>query len=216
MIEAAVQLFSVTLEGIFSRPQPFAKDKIDQTAEWLTDSERGFALRSDQVRYRQTDVVFGYELSASFYGGNATFRHDAEKIFLTARGAKTQQDAGLIRETATRFARFTSSTYSLPLMFSANAHAALSSGEAREQFLSRFRLDPRVSGPCALGYLEMDGWPDLVRICIEPSFGALGHLFFIWQTNMGAWEDWQSAFDKLVGVLEKATEVYGIRFQPLE
>jgi hypothetical protein len=215
MIEAVVQVFSITLEAFFPRPKPFAKDKIDEIAEWLTDSVDGFALRPDQVRVRHTDIVFDYVLSASFYGGNATFLRDAEKAVLFARGARTRQDADLLRGAAMRFARFAAEEEKLPLMFSANAHASLPSVDDRERFLEGLRPDPRVISPGALGYVQIEGWPDGIRVTIEPSFNAPQSLFFSWQTNLAASEDWQTAFELLVGVVDKATAVYGVQFLPL-
>lgn len=215
MIEAVVQVFSITLEAFFPRPKPFAKDKIDQIAEWLTDSNDGFALRPDQVRVRHTDIIFDYVLSASFYGGNATFLRDAEKAVLFARGARTRQDAELLRGAAMKFARFAAAEEKLPLMFSANAHASLPSVDDREQFLEGLRPDPRVTSPGALGYVHMEGWADAVRVAIEPSFNAPQSLFISWQTNLAASEDWQSTFETLVGVIQEATTVYGVQFLPL-
>jgi len=215
MFEAVVQVFSITLEAFFPRPKPFAKDKIDQIAEWLTDSAAGFALRPEQVRVRHTDIIFDYVLSASFYGGNASFLRDAEKAVLFARGARTRQDADLLRGAAMRFARFVTSEEKLPLMFSANAHALLSSVEDREQFLERLRPDPRVTSPGALGYVQLEGWSDAVRLAIEPSFNAPQSLFFSWQTNLGASEDWESTFETLISVIQEATKVYGVYYRPL-
>ena len=215
MIEAVVQVFSITLEAFFPRPKPFAKDKIDQIAEWLTDAGEGLGLRPEQVRVRHTDIVFDYEMTASFYGGNATFHRDSEKTVLSARGARTRQDADLLRETAVRFARFTASAEKLPLMFSANAHARLQSVEIREKFLSAIRPDPRVTSPGVLGYVEIEGWPEAMRVAIEPSFNAAQNLFFAWQTNLSASEDWQKTFESLVGIIEQATSIYGVQFLPL-
>lgn len=215
MIDAVVQVFSITLEAFFPRPKPFAKDKIDQIAEWLTDSADGFALRPDQVRVRHTDIIFDYVLSASFYGGNATFVRDAEKAALFARGARTRQDADLLQGAAMRFARFAASEEKLPLMFSANAHASLPTVQDREQFLEKLRPDSRVTSPGALGYVQLERWPDAVRVAIEPSFNAPQSLFFSWQTNLAASEDWKGTFETLVGVIEEATTVYGVQFLPL-
>lgn len=114
-----------------------------------------------------------------------------------------------------RFARFAALEEKLPLMFSANAHASLPTVDHREQFLEGLRPDPRVTSPGALGYVQLDGWPDAVRVAIEPSFDAPQSLFFSWQTNLAASEDWQSTFETLVGVIEEATTLYGVQFLPL-
>ena len=57
MLEAEVQVFAIALEVYFSRPRPFAKDKIDELAGWLTDAAEGLALRAEQVRVRHTDLL---------------------------------------------------------------------------------------------------------------------------------------------------------------
>lgn len=103
MVEAEVQLFAVALEVHFSRPRPLAQDKLDEVAAWLTDASEGLALRPEQIRVRRADILFDYELTASFFGGNATFRQDAEKSLFSARGARTRQDAGILQQTAVRF-----------------------------------------------------------------------------------------------------------------
>src|SRR5262245_37736675 len=125
MLEAEVQFFAIALEVYFSRPRPFAKEKIDDLAVWLTDAADGFALRADQVHVRHTDIVFDYELSASFFGGNALFKRDAEKVLFSARGARTRQDLDLLHNTATRFLKMASVPEQLHVSFSSNAHASL-------------------------------------------------------------------------------------------
>lgn len=215
MIQATVQVFSITLEAFFPRPKPFAKDQVDRIAEWLTDPAAGFSLRADQVRTRNTDIVFDYELRASFYGGNATFHRDAEKETLTARGARTRQDGDLLLETAMRFARFVTAEEKMPLILSANAHASLPSREMREQFLAGLRPDVRVVSPGILGYVQLDGTADAMRVSIEPSFSDDQSLFFYWQTRLAVPGDWPSAFKSAIGAIREATSIYGVELLPL-
>lgn len=184
MLEAEVQVFAVSLEVSFSRPRPFTKDKIHELAAWLTDAAEGFALRAEQVRVRHTDIVFDYELSASFFGGNATFKRDAEKTVFSARGARTRQDADILHQTAARFVKAVALPEQLHVAFSANAHASLASEGAREAYLADFRPSPSVVGPGALGFVRMEGWPEDIRIAIEPSLGLPSSLFFTWHTRL--------------------------------
>jgi len=160
MVEAEVQLFAISLEAHFIRPRPFAKDKIDELAGWLTDAAEGFALQPEQVRVRCTDIVFDYELSASFFGGNATFKRDAEKTAFTARGARTRQDADILHQSAARFVKAIAAPEHLNVAFSANAHASLGTDAERETFLARFRPSGQVVGPGALGLVRLDNWPE--------------------------------------------------------
>ncbi len=215
MIEAAIQVFSITLEAVFPGPKPFAKDEIDRIAEWLTDPSEGFSLRADQVRTRHTDIVFDYELRASFYGGNATFYRDAEKATLVARGARTRQDGDLLLDAAVRFAQFITTEQTLPLTFSANAHAMLPSLEAREHFLAGLRPDPRVVSPGVIGHVQIEEGSEPMRVSIEPSFNDPQSLFFFWQTYLTQAADWPSAFESTIRVIKEATAIYGVTFLPL-
>lgn len=215
MVETEVQVFAIALEVYFSRPRPFAKDKIDELAAWLTDAAEGFALRPDPVRVRHTDIVFDYELSASFFGGNATFKRDAEKAVFSARGARTHQDADILHQTADRFVKAIAVPEQLYVAFSANAHASLASGDAREAYLAVFRPSDHVAGPGALGFVRLDAWPEDIRIAIEPSIGVPSSLFFTWNTRFLPSSDPLQLLQNLVTALVGAAEVYRVKFKPL-
>lgn len=215
MFEAEVQLFAIALEVHFSRPRPFAKDKIDELAAWLTDTADGFALRPEQVRVRHTDIVFDYELSASLFGGNATFKQDAEKAVFTARGARTRQDADLLHQTAARFVKAVATPEQLYVVFSANAHASLASEGERDAYLAGFRPSRQVIGPGALGVVRLDGWPEDIRIAIEPSIGMPSSLFFSWNTRFLPSGDPLQSLQTLVNALGGAAQIYGLNFKPL-
>lgn len=215
MLEAEIQLFAISLEAHFSRPRPFAKEKIDELAAWLTDATEGFALRAEQVRVRHTDIVFEYELSASFFGGNATFKRDAEKVVFSARGARTRQDAEILHQTAARFVRAIAAPEQLYVVFSANAHASLGSEKVREAYLAGFRPNNQVVGPGALGFVRLDRWPEDIRIAIEPSINMPNSLFFYWNTRFLPSGDPLQSLQTLANALGDAAQIYGVSFKPL-
>lgn len=216
MLEAEIQVFMMALEVFFLHPRPFAKDKIDELAAWLTDPAEGLALRPEQVRVRHTDIVFDYELSASFFGGNATFKRDAEKAVFSARGARTRQDADLLLQTAARFVKAVAAPEQLSVAFSANAHAALASEGVRETFLAGFRFSKQVVGSGALGFVKLEGWPEEVRIAMEPSLGLPKSLFFTWHTRFLPSNDPLPLLQTLISAVAGAAEVYGVKFSPLD
>jgi hypothetical protein len=215
MVEAEIQVFSIALEVLFGRPRPYAKEKIDDLATWLTDPAEGFALRPEQVRVRHADLVFDYELSASFFGGNATFKRDAEKVVFSARGAKTRQDVEILQQTAFRFVNAVAMPEHLSVEFSANAHASLASEAVREAYLAAFRPNDKVVGPGALGFVRLAGWPEDIRIAIEPSLGLPHSLFFAWHTRFLPSADPLQLLQTLVVTLGKAAEVYGVNFKQI-
>jgi hypothetical protein len=60
MIDLEIQIFSINVEVVFPEPRTFSKEQIDNIAAWLTNSEKGLALRPDQVHLRTMDVAFDY------------------------------------------------------------------------------------------------------------------------------------------------------------
>ncbi len=80
---------------------------------------------------------------------------------------------------------------------------------------AELRPDARVISPGALGYVQVEGWSDSMRVAIEPSFNAPQSLFFAWRTTIAASEDWPSTFEALVGAIESATSIYRVQFLPL-
>jgi hypothetical protein len=210
-----VQFFAIALEVYFSRPRPFSKEKIDDLAVWLTDATDGFALRADQVHVRHTDIVFDYELSASFFGGNALFKRDADKVLFSARGARTRQDLDILYNTATRFLKVVAVPEQLYVSFSANAHATLDSESLRESYLANFRPKQGVVQAGALGFVKLENWAEDVRIAIEPSIGIPKSLFFTWQTRFLPSGDVAQTLMTLIAVLQRAAEIYDVTFKPL-
>jgi hypothetical protein len=215
MLEAEVQFFAIALEILFPRPRPFVKEKIDDLAVWLTDSKDGFALRPEQVRVRHHDIVFDYELTASFFGGNAVLKRDAEKIAFSARGARTRADLELLHNAATRFLKVAAAPEQLYVSFSSNAHAALTSESVRDSYLARFQPKEGVVHAGALGYVRNESWPEEIRIAIEPSIGMPNGLFFTWQTRISPSGDVARTLTNLVTALEDAARLYGIGFKSL-
>jgi hypothetical protein len=215
MLEAEIQVFAIALDVLFGRPRPYAKEKIDGLAMWLTDAADGFAIRPEQVRVRHTDFVFDYELSASFFGGNATFKQDSEKVVFSARGAKTRQDAEILLQMASRFLKAMAMPDHLCVEFSANAHASLASEEAREAYLAAFRPSDQVVSPGALGFVRLERWPEDIRIAIEPSFNLPSSLFFAWHTRFLPSGNPLQFLPTLVATLGEVAEVYGVKFKQL-
>jgi hypothetical protein len=123
MIELAIQVFGISVEVIFPVPRPFVKDQMDNDGRWLTDSASGFAVPPEQVRLRQADVLFAYDLSVQLFGGNGYFSVDAQKATFNAKKAKGKADGESLRQMVGRFLRHFAKE-KLTVVFSANAHAS--------------------------------------------------------------------------------------------
>jgi hypothetical protein len=213
MIELAIQVFGISVEVLFAAPRIFAKDRMDNDAQWLTDSASGFAVPPEQVRLRQADVLFGYDLSVQLFGGNGYFSVDAQKATFSAKNAKRRADGELLRQMVGRFLRHFAQE-KLTVAFSANAYAKAESKAVQEHYVQRFRFDQRITKPGAVGYLRLGHWPSDVRFMVEPSLGTEDSLFLAWTTRFPAGE-FSGIPDKIVHVFEEAAGVYGLKFRPL-
>jgi hypothetical protein len=213
MIELAIQVFGVAIEVIFPVPRTFEKDMIDRHAQWLTDSVSGLAVPPDHVRLRQADVVFGYDLSVQLFGGNGHFSLDAQKATFSAKNARGRADGDLLRQVVGRFLRHFAKE-KCSVAFSANAFAKAESKTVKEEYVQRFRFDPRITKPGAVGYLRLDKWPSDVRFTVEPSLETEDSLFLAWTTRFPAGE-LSEISDKIVNVFVEAAAIYGLEFRPL-
>jgi len=213
MIELTIQVFGVAIEVIFPAPRIFSKELIDSDAQWLTDSVSGLAVPPEQVRLRQVDVLFGYDLSVQLFGGNGHFSLDAQKASFSAKNARGRADGELVRQVVSRFlGHFANEKFIVAL--SANAYAKAANKAIQEEYVQRFRFDPRITKPGAVGYLRLEGRPSDVRFIVEPSLETVDSLFLAWTTRFPAGE-FSEIPDKIVRVFEEAAAVYGMKFRPL-
>jgi hypothetical protein len=213
MIEVSIQVFGIVVEVIFPSPRAFDKDLIADHARWLTDSVRGLAIPPDQIRLRQADVLFGYDLGVQLFGGNGHFYLDPQKASFRAKNARGRADGELLREAVSRFLRHFA-TEKFIVSLSADAFAKPDSKAVLEEYFRPFRLDPRITKPGAVGYLRLEGWPSDVRFMVEPALETEDSLFLAWTTRFPAGAISENP-DKIVTVFVEAADVYGLKLRPL-
>jgi hypothetical protein len=214
MIEVTPFLFGFSMESRFTKPRPFSQQRLDHLLARLIDSDNGLALRSDQIRLRQTDLAFDYELKASLLGGNGAFIHDAEKFWLSVSGGRTGADTRTLADTAKRFLWSCEVSDKEVGSFNVNTHARADSKEKRDEFLQGFRMDDKIIGPGALGYVRVTEWPEEVRFSLEPSIGVSDSLFLAWNTQFRGGSGFRSA-DDLVIMLGSIAAIFGVKFKTL-
>lgn len=135
------------------------------------------------MRLRQADVLFGYDLTVQLFGGNGHFSEDAQRASFGAKNAKGRADGELLQKMVLRFLQhFAKEKYTVAI--SANAHGKVASKVAREEYLQRYRLDPRITMPGAVGYLRLNDWPTDVRFGVEPSLRIEDSLSLAWTTEL--------------------------------
>ena len=214
MIELAIQIFEIVVDVTFPAPRPFEKDRLDRDALWLTDVKAGFAVPLEQIRLRQGDVLFGYDLLATLLGGNGFFFVNPQKANFVTKNARSRADANLLFEMTARFLRHFAAPENLEAVFTANAQAKVAEPAMREKYFEPFRTDSRIEWPGAAGYLRIENWVPNIRFQVEAGIADPTTFFLAWTTKISP-----DALDKepsgLFTILESAAAVYGINFRPL-
>jgi len=214
MIQVAPFLFGIALDIRTLKPRAFSQHRLEQILTGLVDTELGLALKGDQIRVRNTDSAFDYELKASLLGANGVFVYDAEKSLLSISGGRTQTDARVLAETAKRFLWASEVGAQDIGTLSVNTHARAQSNDARNAFLRAFGDDERIIAPGRLGYVKTPAWDQDVRFSVEQSIGVPDSLFIALSTQFRGAE-WISAAEDLIKMLESVAAVFSIEFKPL-
>lgn len=67
-----IDIFGVQIEVPFAAPQGFREADLEGFGASICDTVKGLSLRPDQIRLKKWDELYGYELSAQFFGENGT------------------------------------------------------------------------------------------------------------------------------------------------
>src|SRR4051812_10764263 len=98
-----IDVFGVHVDVPFPAPIGFSSAGLDAFGAAICAPNTGLGLRAEQIRMKRWDDLFGYELSAQFFGENGMLTRTAERIKLGIRNARTQGDWNIIQQTLTRF-----------------------------------------------------------------------------------------------------------------
>jgi hypothetical protein len=100
---------------------------------------------------KRWDELYGYELSAQFFGENGTLVRTASSIKLAVRNARTAGDWTIIHQTLTRFYTLMEFDPKSVSALSTHAHVKFGTVEERDTWLGRFSYSPLIGRPAALG-----------------------------------------------------------------
>ena len=73
-----IDFFGVQVDVPFPAPLGFSEARLEAFGAALCDTAKGLSLRADQIRLKRWDDLFGYELSAQFFGENGTLTRTAD------------------------------------------------------------------------------------------------------------------------------------------
>lgn len=207
MQSSDLKLFSASLDVTFPKPIRWTPE-IGEFAEKLHDVA-GFTIPAGQIRSRMSDTLFDYELSANFFGGNATFSRTAERMVMTLNNGQTPEDARVILEVIRRFGEYAIGR-GFPSVLWITSHIGLGGVAERQSFLARFAPDSRVEHAGAVAYVRTDEFEEPVRFLFEPSFSYNDAVFAQWRFVLPIVDDWMAMIQKIMDSLPKVATVYGL------
>jgi len=216
MIQAEIQLFGASIEIGFPRSVALLDARLNDFSARLEDPEGGFGLRPEQVRLTHSDILYGYELTASFFGGNAILLRNAKVVRLTLSGGKTESDLKMILQTVERFCHLVEMPGETLGTVSAHAHTSFESAETAQKFFEAFRPPGFVAGSAvkvrggAIGYLESPQWPHEIRFTLEPSILFRDAAFLSWNATLPLGLGTTAGLDRLVSALAAGASTYGL------
>lgn len=189
--------------------------RLDEFAAWLSDSENGLGLRADQVRLKTWDELFGYELTAQFFGDNGQIVRTADRVKFTLRNCRTAGDWELVRRILVRFYLHMDFAPQSITALSANVHSRLPSADELEEFFHQYPQPPMASRPALFTYVKINDWEADIRLLIEKSNALPDALFLLWDTQFKNSQDWESFIGSLPTVMENATHLFDLGFMPM-
>ena len=209
-----IDFFGVHVDVPFPAPRGFAEARLEAFGAALCDTAKGLSLRADQIRLKRWDDLFGYELSAQFFGENGTLTRTADRIKFGVRSARTAADWHIIRDTLIRFYALMDFDPKTVTALSAHAHGKFPSVEERDAFLQRFSYSPMVNRPATLGYVTILDWEKDIRVLIEQSNVVPGGVFVTWDTQFVNAQDWETFIPALPTLMDNSANLFDLGFDP--
>ena len=209
-----IDFFGVHVDVPFPAPLGFAEARLEAFGAALCDTKTGLSLRAEQLRLKRWDDLFGYELSAQFFGENGTLTRTADRIKFGVRSARTAADFKIISDTLVRFYTLLDFDPKTVTALSAHAHGKFPSVEERDAFLQRFSYSPMVNRPAALGYVTILDWEKDIRVLIEQSNVVPGGVFATWDTQFVNAQDWETFIPTLPTLMDNSANLFDLGFEP--
>ena len=209
-----IDFFGVHVDVPFPAPLGFSEARLEAFGAALCDTKTGLSLRAEQIRLKRWDDLFGYELSAQFFGENGTLTRTADRIKFGVRSARTAADFKIISDTLVRFYTLLDFDPKTVTALSAHAHGKFPSTEERDTFLQRFSYSPMVNRPAALGYVTILDWEKDIRVLIEQSNVVPGGVFATWDTQFVNAQDWETFIPTLPTLMDNSANLFDLGFEP--
>lgn len=210
-----LDIFGIHVDVPFTPPLGIQQAKLEEFGAKICDPAKGLNLRVDQIRMKRWDELYGYEMSAQFFGENGTLTRTADRIKFGIRNARTAGDWKIMQDTLQRFYAIMDFPPESVTALSAHAHAKFPTVEERDAFLQRFSYSPLFNKPAALGYVQVIDWQRDIRVLIEQSNVVPEALFVMWDTQFTNDQEWDTFLGSVMTLMDNSANLFDLAFEPL-
>jgi hypothetical protein len=210
-----IEFFGVAIEVPFPSPLGFSQARLEDFGAKICDPAKGLGLRADQIRLKRSDDLYGYELTAQFFGDNGALVRTADRIKFSVRNARNIADWNLVQQTLIRFYGLMEFLPTTITGLSTHVHAKCESARDREEYLSQFKNGLQVIRPAGLGYVRIADWEKEIRVLIEQSNMVPDGIFVVWDTQFTNSQDWDTFIGTIPTMMENAANAFSLGFEPL-
>jgi hypothetical protein len=182
MIELKAQVFGVAVESPFVEARPFSKDWLDKIAIRTLNGFKNYGLKPENIVLRNTDVLFGYELSFPLFGGSATVALSATRFLLNFQNVTSRSAFGTVSETIVRAHALIEAAQFAEHMIRVIAHMPLFN---QAEQIDKLMADPanQIEFGGKLVHVRIDDWAEAIRFEVDRSLLLQNALFLSWMTK---------------------------------
>jgi hypothetical protein len=209
-----IELFGVSVDMPLPVPVSMRETALEDFVRDLCDPQKGVGVRPGQCQLLGRDLLYQYELNATFFEGNATLVRTAERTRVAIRNARNWADWQLVQQTLSRVHALIALDPKSVSNLSMQAQVRFSSLSERERFLRAFAPNRLVARPGALGWVRIPDWEYEVRVQIEDSALLPAGVYIGADTQYRNDQDWESFIGSIPTMFAAAANSFGLGFEP--
>jgi hypothetical protein len=209
-----VELFGVSVDMPLPVPVSMRETALEDFVRDLCDPQKGVGVRPSQCQLVGRDLLYQYELNATFFEGNGTLVRTAERTRVAVRNARNWADWQLVQQTLCRVHALIALDPKSVSNLSMQAQVRFVSLSERERFLRSFAPNRVVARPGALGHVRIPDWEYEVRVQIEDSNVLPAGVYIGADTQYRNDQDWESFIGSIPTMFAAAANSFGLGFEP--
>lgn len=206
MAKLKIHTFGVTLDARFPKPVAFLDARTNEFAAKMSEI---FQLTPDQFRMRQFDILYGYELKATFLGSNARLERTSTGIKLTLEGATSAEHRDSITDLLSTYCAAILPEVGPKLTFVITAHATFESPESYVAFFKPYGRCPEVVSEGIIAELKLPDWTEPVGVRFENSLAFKDAAFVVHSSEISLPLD-SSSLKRMWASFEESTKLFGL------